>query len=207
MFLNADIPHFYCLLRNEYLYDLQKGQGEFTPAAVFQVTSIPPRALMFTCMLDNGAQIARLPISAFIHKSDAPTDIPLHWLQLWGCFSYDIAVSQVSFLKELRCAALLKNKQWVEGIYMMTFDWCGSAYSEDPGEGGFKTAQLIKLDNGLFALQPNNRMRWWEPSFITKPFPERPDYITNSHIWSCETKSKWMTEDSDSMFYDVNYSP
>lgn len=201
MFLNADIPHFYCFLRNEYLYDLRQGHGEFTPAAVFQVTSIPPRALMFTCMLENGAQIARLPINAFVHKTDAPDDLPLDWLELWGALSYEIAVNQVAFLKDLLCAVVLKDGRWYQGRYMMTFDWCGSAYSEDPGEGGFKTAHLVKLDNGCFALQPNNRMRWYEPSFITKPFPERPDYITNSHMWFAEHKDKWATDDSDAYFY------
>jgi hypothetical protein len=150
-------------------------------------------------MLNNGAQIARLPISAFAHKPCDP--MKLEVLQLWGCFSYEIAVSQVSFLKDLRCAVLLKDKQWYEGQYKMTFDWCGSSYAEDPGEGGFKTAHLVALDNGNFALQPNNRMRWWEPSFITKPFPEKPDYLTNTHVWLCESKTKWQTEDSDRMFY------
>jgi hypothetical protein len=150
-------------------------------------------------MLNNGAQIARLPISAFAHKPCDP--MKLEVLQLWGCFSYEIAVSQVSFLKDLRCAVLLKDKQWYEGQYKRTFYWCGSSYAEDPGEGGFKTAHLVALDNGNFALQPNNRMRWWEPSFITKPFPEKPDYLTNTHVWLCESKTKWQTEDSDRMFY------
>lgn len=89
---------------------------------------------------------------------------------------------------------------------MMTFDWCGSAYAEEPGEGGYKTAHLVQLDNGCYALQPNNRMRWWEPSFVTKPFPERPDYLTNSHIWRCENKTKWSTEDSQKYSYDTTKS-
>lgn len=202
MFLNAEIPHVYCLLRREYLYDLRDHHGEFERCAVFGVTSIPPRALMFTCMLANGAQIARLPVSAFVHREDAES-LPLDWLQLWGSFSYEISVTQYGYLKDMRCAVLLKDKAWREGKYLMTFDWCQSAYAEEPGEGGFKTAHLVQLDNGCFALQPNNRMRWWEPSFITEPFPERPDYLTNSHVWLCEFKEKWATENTDRMFYEV----
>ena len=200
-YLNCDIPHFYTYLKKEYLYDLEKGHGEFEECAVFQITSIPPRAVMFTCMLDNGAQIARLPITAFVHKQDAP-DIPLDYLELWGCFSYDVAVNEFMYLKHMRCAVLLKDRKWYEGEYMFTIDWCNSAYAENSGDGGFKTAHMIKLDNGCFALQPNNRMKWFEPSFITKPFPDKPDYLTNSHIWLCELKEKWATEDSQAYFYD-----
>ena len=86
---------------------------------------------------------------------------------------------------------------------MFTLDWCGAPMAEDPGEGGYKTGQVIKLDCGSYAIQPNNRMRWWEPSFVTKPFPERPDYKTNSYVWDCENKHKWATSDDDKFFYGV----
>jgi hypothetical protein len=198
--LNVDVPHFFCRLRREFCYDLKSHKGEFDPCAVFMATSIPPRALMFTCMLDNGAQIARLPISAFVH-SDTTEDLSLDQLQLWGCFSYDVTVIECGYLKDLRCAVLLKDRTWRDGRYMMTFDWYGTPYADEPGEGGFKTAHLIALDNGQFALQPNNRMKWFEPSFITKPFDTPPDYLTNSHVWHCETKHKWSMPDDDKYFY------
>ena len=38
-YLNADIPVFEAYVRNEFLYDMQKGYGEFTPVAVFGVCS------------------------------------------------------------------------------------------------------------------------------------------------------------------------
>jgi len=206
VFLNADMPHLYCLVRNEYLYDLQRGHGQVTPCAVFLVTSLPPRALLFTCMLDNGAQIARLPISAFVHKPDAPVR-PLDWLQLWGAFSHEIAVTPIVYLKDLRCRVLLKDHSWVDGRYVLTFDWCNSAYADEPGEGGHKTAHLIALNEGTYCLQPNTRIQWFEASFITRPFPERPDYLTNSHVWHCEHETKWATEDSARLFYDVQTLP
>ncbi len=88
---------------------------------------------------------------------------------------------------------------------MFTLDWCGSETAEDVGEGGHKNAHILRLDNGCFAAQPNNRMLWYEPAFITRPYAsgERPDYVTNSHIWKCEGISKWATEDSPAMFYDI----
>ena len=38
-FINEDIPVFEAYVRNEFLYDMQKGCGEFTPVAVFGICS------------------------------------------------------------------------------------------------------------------------------------------------------------------------
>jgi hypothetical protein len=70
----------------------------------------------------------------------------------------------------------------------------------------FKTAHILKLDNGNFAAQPNNRICWFEPAFIVKPYIDcetKPDYKVNEHLWKCEGQSKWYTEDSDKYFYDI----
>lgn len=204
MFLNADIPHIYCLLRKEYLYDLQAHHGEFEPVCVFGIASIPARAIGFHVMTERGVQFARLPISAFVHKPDAPR-IPLDVLELWDCFSYDVSVTAYEYLKGLKVRTILKDRKWYDGEYLFTIDWCKSQYAEDPGEGGHKCAHVLKLDNGCFAAQPNNRILFSEPSFVTKPFTdgERPDYLTNSHVWKCEGRTKWNTEDSQVYFYET----
>jgi hypothetical protein len=88
--LSINIPLFYCLIRKEYLYDLKDGFGEYEQCSVFGITSIPSRAITFTCMLNNGSQVARLPISAFCWKEVEPQ--PLEVLQLWDCFSYDLTL-------------------------------------------------------------------------------------------------------------------
>jgi hypothetical protein len=202
--LSINIPLFYCLIRKEYLYDLKEHFGEFEHCSVFGVTSIPARAITFTCMLNNGAQVARLPISAFCWKECDPQ--PLEVLQLWDCFSYDLTCVEYDYLKGLRVSAFLKDKCWYGGEYCFTLDWYGSPSAENPGEGGFKTAHLLKLDTGNFAAQPNNRICWYEPSFISKPYKEsehKPDYKVNTHVWKCEGQSKWYTEDSDKYFYEI----
>jgi hypothetical protein len=204
MFLNADIPPFYALLRKEYLYDLRAHHGEFVPCCVFGLASIPTRALMFHIMTENGAQLARLPISAIVHRKTAP-DLPLDVLELWDAFSYDVSVTCFDYLRGLKCRTFLRDRKWYDGEYAFTVDWCRSPGSEDPGDGGHKNAHVLKLDNGCFAAQPNNRIFWYEPAFIAKPFSEgqRPDYKTNTHVWKCEGKSKWVTENTDRMFYDT----
>lgn len=196
----ADIPHFYCLVRNEYLYDLQKGHGEFTSCLVFGVDSVEGHAIGFDILTEWGGMFARLPITSLVWKVDAP-EMQLESLELWNNFSYSVEAHEYRALRQLRTSFWSLNGRWYDGEYMFTLSWLGSSYAEQPGEGGFKRAHILKLDNGCFAAQPNNRVRWYEPSFITKPFPDHPDFRTNSHVWNAERR--YVTEDSDRYFYST----
>ena len=101
----------------------------------------------------------------------------------------------------------MKDRKFYSGRYYATINWGSNdantdlTLSESPDE--HKSHHIILLDNGQIALQPNNRIKWSEPSFVTKPFPERPDYLVNKDYYNCESFDKWHTEDSDRMFYDT----
>jgi hypothetical protein len=91
-YLNANIPPIYCKIRREYLYDLRKHQGEVEDCVVFGLGSISGRALLFHCLLTNGAIYWRLPISAFVQRRSSDT---LHQAHRWNIkiskiFSYGI---------------------------------------------------------------------------------------------------------------------
>lgn len=199
----TDIPSFYCFVRKEFLYNLESGHGEVLPVQVFGVDSVEGQAIGFDVITECGAMFARLPIHALCWLAEAPLQ-PLSMLELWNNFSYDVEAHEYRTLKHWRCAVFLKDQLWYGGEYLFTLSWKGSKWAEDPGQGGFKRAHLVKLDNGNFAAQPNNRMKWFEPSFITKPFPTRPDYLVNEQIWNCEHGDKWATEDSPRMFYGIH---
>jgi hypothetical protein len=64
-----------------------------------------------------------------------------------------------------------------------------------------KSHHILLLDNGQIALQPNNRVKWSEPSFVTKDFPEKPDYQVNKEWFNAEGFEKWRTEDSENYMY------
>lgn len=206
--LNADVPVFDCLIRKEYLYDLQKGHGDYESVTVFGLASVYGRALGFHLLTEQGAQIARVPLSALTFKEHEP-HLPLHYLQLWDCFAYQAAVTDFDWLHEMRVQVVLRDKQVMDGIYMFTVDWFGNNDSEEPGEDGHKNAHVLQLDCGCLAAQPNNRIIWHEPSVITSPANlrkgERPDYLINTHKWKCEIDSKWTTEDSYRYFYEDKY--
>ena len=85
-YLNHNLPPFSAYIRNEYLFDHEKGHGEFTFADVHTVNSLERRALLFECLLPNGVNWTRRPIHAFCWKKDAPKH-PLNIHQYWDCFS------------------------------------------------------------------------------------------------------------------------
>jgi hypothetical protein len=194
--LNVNIPRFYCYLRKEFLYDGTAHHGEFEQVCVFGAASVYGRAIGFHVLTDHGAVIWRLPLHALCHKSDALPK-PLDWLEYWDCFSYEVSCTVFERLQECRVEVRLKDNSWIGGQYMLTLDWHGHEDAEEAGDGGHKCAHLIALDDGNFAAQPNNRLRWHCPAFVT-PYREKPDYLTNTHVWKVERER----ETSTGFFYD-----
>jgi hypothetical protein len=195
--LNINIPRFYCLLRKEFLYDGTRHHGEHVPICVFGASSVYGRAIGFHVLTENGAVIWRLPLHALCHKADAAAK-PLDWLQLWDCFSYDVSCTTFERLAESRVQVRLKDNSWLGGQYMFTLDWFGHEDAEEAGDGGHKCAHIVALDDGNFAAQPNNRLGWFCPAFVT-PFREKPDFLTNTRVWKVEREQ----ETSPGFFYEA----
>ena len=200
--LNLNIPNFFCLLRREHMYQHKTHRGEFDKVMVFGAQSNPERAILFHVLTDNGLVRSRVPVHMLCHREDAP-EIPLDYLQLWDCFSVNSTVTTYETLRGSRCKVILKDGKPYWGDYMMTFDWYNNAYSDEPTQ--YKCLHMIRLDNGCFALQPNNRIYWKHMSFVTKPFPEKPDYKVDDKVFRCEgTSDRWVIDcDDDSYYYDL----
>jgi hypothetical protein len=208
-YLNASIPPIYCQIRREYLYDLKLNKGETEDCVVFGLTSIPGRAVLFHTLLTNGAIFWRLPISAFIQKGFECSGVPnqnLVDLELWNSFSYYPSVNTFDFLIGQKCKYLGVDKKFYAGEYLFTIDWAhpepniiDTEHSEIPQE--HKCGHVLALDNGNYAIQPNNRILWNVPSFTTAT--HWPDYKVQSSYWNVENKD-FISEDSDNMFYEIN---
>lgn len=196
--LNVSIPHFYAKMRDEHLYQHDGREGTQN-VVVFGAQSVSGKALTFHVMTEEGAVRSRVPIHMLAWK-DGTAKKPLDYLQLWDCFGEHIAVTVYDYLAQSRVNVIFKDgtKEW--GSYMMTFDWFNNPYSEEPTQ--YKAAHLIKLDTGNFTLQPNNRLMWKDMSFITKPFPEKPDWKVDNKDWVCEGVSdKWLIHHQDENYY------
>jgi len=192
-FLVHNLPPIHVLVRKEYLYDLEKGHGEYTPGIWVSVKSVSGKALYFeTLLTEYGALYDKLPISAFVSKEDHG-DLSLDTLQLWDCFDYNLTVIQKPLLS--RCSFFGKDKQMHEGNYLFTIDNCHSEestldtnFSEyDPEHKSFN---IIELDNGQFAAQPNNRVIWKDMSLIPDAV-ETPDFKVCTQNYRVETTDKW----------------
>ena len=208
-YLNANIPPIYCQIRREYLYDLKYNKGETEDCVVFGIASIPGRAVLFHTLLTNGAIFWRLPISAFIQKGFECSRVPnqnLVDLELWNSFSYYPSINSFDFLIGQKCKYLGVDKKFYAGEYLFTIDWANpepniidTEHSEIPQE--HKCGHVLALDNGNYAIQPNNRILWNVPSFTTAT--HWPDYKVQTSYWNVENKD-FVSEDSDKMFYEIN---
>jgi hypothetical protein len=56
---------------------------------------------------------------------------------------------------------------------------------------------------------PNNRIFWKDSNWVTKPLPENlKQYKVDTELPSVENQSdRWITEDGDSFYYDMNETP
>lgn len=207
-FLNANIPPIEAFVRSNFL----QNRTEFTkddvylPCLIFGVSSVPHRAPLFHFILEDGGLWWRMPIHAFCWK-EGSEQIDLHQLVLWDSFSSYVSVFSFDYMREKRMLYVDRNRNEHKGHYMFTLDWYAddpntldSGFSEIPGQ--HKCGHVIKLDNGNFAIQPNNRVRLFEPSYITKWGQNVIDRKLNTHVWTVEDKDRWLLSDDDRFEYD-----
>jgi len=209
-YLIANLPPVQCYVRKEYLYDFQKGHGEYGPCYWVSVKSTKGKALYFESLLTNyGALYDKLPLSAYVWKTELDRDelLPLDFLEIWDAFSYNITVLEKSTLSGLQCKVWMKDRQMYEGNYMFTIDSCHSepnelnvSLSQTPNE--HKSFNIIKLVNGQFAAQPNNRMLFYDQS-LTPGGVTKPDFKVSTKEFYCEDGLKWSAGDQDDFYYEI----
>jgi len=208
-YLVHNLPPIHVWVRKEYLYDHQKGHGELTPGIWVSVKSVPGKALYFeTLLTDYGALYDKLPISAFVSSEDAAclngsSDLPLDTLQLWDCFDYNLTVIEKPLLS--RCAFYGKDRGMHSGKYIFTIDNCHSEQSTlDTGFSEYdpehKSFNVIALDNGQFAAQPNNRVIWSDNSLIPTE-KATPDFKVCSQNYCVEDTDYWNVGHTDEWSY------
>jgi len=73
-------------------------------------------------------------------------------------------------------------------------------YSEVPSQ--HKSFNILELDNGHYAAQPNNRVIFYDKSLSPKEMMF-PDYKVSTIEYSVEHHSKWVAGDDESFFYEL----
>jgi hypothetical protein len=196
----GSIPLMKVKVRKQYLYNLEKGFGEYDDAMVFGVTCAQGRAPVFHAMMPNGAIYYRMPLMAFCTDEKA-SELTSAQTYFWDSFSYYFTVHRYAYLRDMDCNVWIKDDVWRPGSYKFTIDWVEPDGDiplmdcEIPDE--HKCHHIIELEDGNFVAYPNNRILWKEASFVVRD--EIPDYKTNTTIWYGEEGFK--TENSDRQFY------
>jgi hypothetical protein len=208
-YIESSLPPYKVWIKESALYDGDCSKTELLPAVLCSIRVIEGENFSFQVLLQNGVLRDKVNVSEIFHTPIPTIDYPHDVLQLWDCFSYHFTLVHINYLCGSRVDVYLKNREIATGTYVFTVNWANSqihtnvdlTLAEDPAE--HKSAHFIMLDSGQFAIQPNNRLRFYEPSFVTKEFPEKPDYKVNTRIWKSESEKKWRTENSDSWAYEI----
>jgi hypothetical protein len=203
MVLNHNIDNLKCLVRLSHFTHKEEDHDKYHNAYIFGIQSIAGKILTFHIMTDYGMMRSRVPLSEVFLKE--PTDdIPFHFKQLWDCFSENVSVITYNYLYERRCQAVLKDGTKVWASYLFTVDWYNNAYSDEPSD--YKCGHVLVADDGYLLCQPNNRIFWKDSNWVTKDFPlDIKEIKVDKELLSVETVSdRWVSEDTDSYYYDIN---
>ena len=202
--LVANVPPVKVWVRKEYLYDLQKGHGEYTTGYWVTCKSLTGRALYFeTYLTEYGALYDKLPISAFLSwDSDNPDkpveptpDLPLTDLQYWNGFDHGLTIVEKNLIYNMRFEVLTREHGVMQGTYLFTID----NYHPHRNEPDFylsefpdehKSHNIVALDNGQIGAYPNNRCRMVDPS-LTYHNLKTPDFKVSTRYFDSEKALKW----------------
>jgi hypothetical protein len=200
--LNSNIPSFKAFVKKSYFTKNEEDEGEFYNVYVFASQSISGKILTFHVMTDSGMLRSRVPISEIYTKVPV-NDVPFNYKQLWDCFSENASIIEYDFLAYHRCQALLRDNSKVWATYMFTIDWYNNPYSDEPSD--YKCGHVLESDDGYLLCMPNNRIFWKDSNWVTKKLPEDlKQFKVDTTLLSVENQSdKWVTEDTDSFYYDI----
>jgi len=204
--LNSNINLFKCYVRVSHFTKNEADHDTYHRAYAFAIQSCAGKILTFHIMTEYGMLRSRVPISE-IFMQVPKNDIPFHFKQLWDCFSENVSVITYDYLCEKRCEVVLKDGSKIWANYLTTVDWYSNDYSDGPsGPSDYKCGHILIADDGYLLCQPNNRIYWKDSNWITKEFPlDTKDIKVDSELLSVETISdRWVSEDSNSYYYNIN---
>lgn len=180
MFLVHPLPPHKVWVRKEYLRDHKDGHGELLEGYWVSVKSVPGKVLYFETFLPEiGALFDKLPISAFQwHNKKIKEPFGLKKLCKFDCFDYDITVIEKPLLGA--CKFRDNDGNWFYCDYVFTVDTCAASskldmfFSETDAE--HKSMNVLAMENGQFAIQPNNKIIWTDKSLSPN---EREEFTIN----------------------------
>ena len=131
----------------------------------------------------NPGKYSIIPKSRVDKRLDGGYDVAVHW-----------GLDETRVLRNLGVKFLGKDKQWYYGNYLFTVDFCADGQDLDTGfteqAEEHKSFNFIRLENGQFACQPNNRCLWYDQSLIPAE-TKHPDFQAAQTFWTSR-KIHWV---------------
>ena len=207
-YIVASVPAVKCFVRREFLYNFTRGHGELEPAIWVSIKALRGQVFRIESLLPAyGALYDKLPIHAYVWKTEH-SDLPIDTLQLWDCMGYRFTVVEKIGLRNLGVKFLGKDHAWHFGTYMFTVDFCADAQDVDTGfteqAEEHKSFNFIRLENGQFAIQPNNRCLWYDQSLVPAE-TKTPDFQAAQHLFTVDGTRKWSA--GSDWFYGIHSRP
>jgi hypothetical protein len=204
-YIVASLPPLKCFVRREFLYNFEHGHNEYEPAIWVSLKALRGQVFRIESLLPAyGALYDKLPIHAYVWHTDSPSMLPVDTLQLWDCMGYRFTIIEKIGLRNLGVKFMDKDKTWQYGKYLFTVDFCADGMDVDTGfteqAEEHKSFNFIRLDDGQFACQPNNRCLWYDQSLIPSVV-KFPDFQAARDIWTVDGSRKWTA--GDDWFYDI----
>jgi len=203
-YIVGSLPPIKCFVKREFLYNFEKGHGELEPAIWVSIKALRGQVFRIESLLPNyGALYDKLPIHAYVWREEAE-NLPLETLELWDCMGYRFTIIEKIGLRNLGVKFLGKDKLFHFGNYMFTIDFCADAMDIDTGfteqAEEHKSFNFIKLENGQFACQPNNRCLFYDQSLVSAKV-KLPDFKAAQIIFTVDGTRKWTV--GDDWFYTI----
>jgi hypothetical protein len=201
--LNENIPSFKAIVRKSHFTKDKEDYDTFLNVYCFAVQSVTGVILTFHVMTDDGMVRSRVPISEIFIKEPI-NDIPFNYKQLWDCFSENVSVIKYEFLTHHRAEIAIRDGRKIWATYMFTVDWFDNPYSDEPSD--YKCGHVFQSDDGYLLCQPNNRIFWKDSNWVTKKIPQdlKKFKVDNSTLSVENQSDRWVSEDTDSFYYDFN---
>ena len=144
------------------------------------LTAIPGRAWGINVILrDGGALYRNIPPHAVAFCEDA-SDWEINEAQLWDCYSYGFTVLQNPILCGLEVSVYVDGRVLL-GEYLFSTTHLHDGWSDAPEQD--KEFIFVQLNNGRLTIQPTNRVRFIDRSYITDTLPKLK---LQTETYSCE---------------------
>jgi len=172
--------HLYVWVDNKYL----DGSRGVTPGVLHGICARPGQVVLCHLLLETGAHWTGVPIHGISCKEIVPAPLPVGRIQPWGAMGSEINVTHLPYLEGLQVEVF--KELWKGRSTGIIVDW-DDGFTRHPDQ--HKALHLLEMETGHYCLQPNNYLKWRDPSFVDESkWPIAKNYRRGEEVWWPEDK-------------------